>query len=514
MAHALAKAPAAGKPSRRRPRPTRGLGSGANAGSGPGAQVRATAAQVLTQVLERGRSLTAALAPYSSPLHTSPDSAAPAATNASPNNGSGSASDSTGDSFASPRNNSQDKAAGAQLTARDLPLLQELCFGVLRTLPRLDALIALLLQRPLKARDQDLRCLLRVGLYQLDALAMPDHAAVAATVGASAVLDKAWARGLLNATLRRFLRERDALCEHVAQDETATTLFPPWLLARLRRAWPDDWQQVVAASNTRAPMFLRVNPLRIEREAYRAQLTATGIAATAIADCPHGLQLHTPIPVSQLPGFRDGLVSVQDAGAQRAAPLLKLLPGQRVLDACAAPGNKTAHQQELSDNRLELLALDQDPSRVQSLTANLARLKLRADIRQADATAPRGDWAEQRYDRILLDAPCSVTGVIRRHPDIKWLRRDADIAALADTQTRLLEALWPLLAPQGVLLYVTCSLLPEENEQQIAAFLTRHDDAHEDPIAADWGLARSHGRQLLPREDGSDGFFFARLVKE
>ena len=465
MAHALANPTSTSAHPRRRHRapPT----------AEPGAAVRAAAARVLTQVLEQGRSLTAALAPHS-----------------------------------------EDASAKAQLPARDLPLLRELCFGVLRSLPRLDALSDCLLQRPLKARDQDLRCLLRIGLYQLDALALPEHAAVAATVGASANLDKPWARGLLNATLRRFVRERAELCASIEQDEAARTLFPPWLLARLQTAWPEHWQQLIAASNERAPMFLRVNRLRIGQDAYREQLHTAGIDASPLADCPDGLQLHAPMPVSQLPGYREGLVSVQDAGAQHAAALLGAEPGQRVLDACAAPGNKTAHLQELAGNQLKLWALDHDSSRLQSLATNLARLTLHAEIHQADATQQRGDWAEQDYDRILLDAPCSGTGVIRRHPDIKWLRRDQDIAALADTQARLLDALWPLLRPRGEMLYVTCSLLPEENAQQIAAFLARHPDAQEAKIPVDLGLECQYGRQRLPSTHGSDGFFFARLVKE
>lgn len=448
------------------------------ASAGPGAQTRAQAARVLVQVLEQGRSLTSALAPFRAEEST---------------------------------------PGPGRLAARDLPLLHELCFGVLRCLPRLDALGARLLQRPLKSRDQDLRCLLRVGLYQLDALALPEHAAVAATVEASTLLDKAWARGLLNATLRRFLRERKALEARIQQDEAARTWFPSWLLTRLQAAWPEHWPELVAASNSRAPMFVRVNRLRTALDHYHNQLHANGISATPLVGCPDGLQLQTPVPTSRLPGFKQGLVSVQDASAQRAATLLEAAPGQRVLDACAAPGGKTAHLQELADNQLQLWALDHDHERLHSLTTHLRRLGLHASIRQADASTTQGDWAEQPYQRILLDAPCSGTGVIRRHPDIKWLRREQDIGQLVRTQARLLDALWPLLEPQGTLLYVTCSLLPEENSRQIADFLARWPDAREDPLigdAFDWGLARDHGRQLLPTPEGGDGFFFARLIKQ
>lgn len=446
----------------------------------PGAATRALAAQVVAQVLGEGRSLTAALA------HASAVQPPPVTKDPSP-------------------------AMAARLSARDLPLLQELCYGVLRTLPRLDAFIAHLLARPLKERDQDIHCLLRVGLYQLDRLATPDHAAVAATVAATPLLDKAWAGGLVNAVLRRFARERAALADRIQADTAAATLFPPWLQARLEQAWPAQWRELIAASNARAPIFLRVNRLRTDPCAYRALLLEAGIEAEFVEGAEDALSLPSPLPSSRLPGFAAGLVSIQDLGAQRAARLLNPLPGQRVLDACAAPGGKASHLQELTGNQLTLTALDRDAERVENLRTNLSRLGIEASIHQADAQNADEAWADGGYDRILLDAPCSGTGVIRRHPDIKWLRRDQDIAPLADTQARLLDRLWPLLREGGELLYVTCSLLPEENERQIGAFLEREPRACERPIVGDWGLTRAHGRQLLPDPQGSDGFFFARL---
>jgi len=398
-----------------------------------------------------------------------------------------------------------------RVAPRDQGLLQELSYGTVRALPRLRALRDLLVHRPLAPREQDIAALLLVGLYQLDALRLPAHAAVAATVGAARTLGKPWACGLLNASLRRFGRDATTLRARAEENPEARWLFPDWLLTQLRAAWPDQWPALVAASNERAPMFLRVNPLRITRAAYLDHLVSANIAATPVGE--QGLRLARPLPTAQLPGYAAGWVSVQDLGAQVAALALAAQPGQRVLDACAAPGGKSAHVLERAGGHLALTALDRDAQRLATLRANLQRLGLRATTVHADATQPAGAWAQERYARILLDAPCSGTGAIRRHPDIKWLRRASDIAALAATQDRLLDALWPLLADDGRLLYVTCSLLPEENEARIAAFLARHPEARALPLDSAWGLSRPPGRQLLPTVDGGDGFFLASLAR-
>lgn len=399
------------------------------------------------------------------------------------------------------------------LSARDEGLLSELAFGTLRSLPRLEALAGRLLQRPLKSADRITGSLLLVGLYQLIALRIPDHAAVSATVAATRQLNRPRMAGLVNATLRRFQRERTALLADVERDDAARWLLPDWLLRRLREAWPEDWEAITAASNARGPMFLRINPLRSTPSAYAQRLAAAGIAAQTLPCQPQAVRLTQAVPTSALPGFSDGDVSVQDAGAQWAAPLLAPEPGDRVLDACAAPGGKTAHLLESAHGRLDLTALDSSAERVEALRANLGRLGLEARIRVADASVPNPSWADAPYQRILLDAPCSATGVIRRHPDIKCLRRDQDIAALTRTQAVLLDALWGSLAAGGQLLYVTCSLLPDENEAQIAAFLERQPDARERSLPQDLGKARRHGRQLLPSEAGPDGFYFALLSK-
>jgi 16S rRNA (cytosine967-C5)-methyltransferase len=396
---------------------------------------------------------------------------------------------------------------------RDRALVQELSYGTLRLLPRLESLAAALLHKPLKPGEGDLEALILVGLYQLIATRIPPHAAVAATVAAARTLARPWAAGLVNALLRRYEREREALETASAENPQVRWLFPDWLLRRLQAAWPDHWQAICDASNTHPPMSLRTNRLRTDRRDYAARLAELGITARALPYTETGLTLDTPVPTARLPGFDAGLVSVQDGGAQLAATLLDPHPGERILDACAAPGGKTAHLLELADNDLDLTALDLDPKRLARVEEGLVRLGLSARICIGDAAAPEGDWAEGPYQRILLDVPCSATGVIRRHPDIKWLRRDADIPRLAALQGRILDAVWPLLAPGGTLLYVTCSLLPQENEDQVSAFLGRTGDARSDLIQASWGQVRGPGRQILPEVGGMDGFFFARLKR-
>lgn len=396
---------------------------------------------------------------------------------------------------------------------RDRSLVQELCYGVLRTLPRQEALANVLLHKSLKREDRDLNALILVGLYQLTDTRIPPHAAVAATVEAARAMGKGWAASLINALLRRFQRERERLLARAERSPEARWLFPRWLLDRLQSAWPEHWQEIVAASNTRAPMCLRVNHSRITRAEYAQRLSAAGLTARPAPGTDCGLTLDQPLATARLPGFVDGLVSVQDAGAQLAAQLLDATPGDRVLDACAAPGGKSAHILERAGGGLDLTALDIDPIRLERVQKTLSRLGLSARVVQGDAAAPDGDWAGERYDRILLDAPCSATGVIRRHPDIKWLRRDSDIDKLSSLQGRMLDALWPLLVPGGILLYATCSLLPEENEGQVRAFLTRRGDARALPLDAPRGMQRAFGRQTLPTEAGPDGFYYAALEK-
>lgn len=400
-----------------------------------------------------------------------------------------------------------------QLPAADQALVQEMVYGALRVLPRLDALLKRLLNRPLKPSDHDVEALILIGLYQLLAMNTAPHAAVSVTVEASRLLGKPALAALINALLRRFLRERETLLAEIESEPAARWLFPDWLLARVQSDWPADWEQIIDSSNARPPMALRINRLRIAPADYLAQLTAAGIAAQPIPDCDAGVLLEQPRSTRELPGFVEGLVSVQDSGAQLAAQWLDAQPGHRVLDACAAPGGKTAAMLERADNALNLIAIDSDATRLATVNTTLERLGLTAQVLVADAAAPAGDWCAQPFERILLDVPCSGTGVIRRHPDIKWLRRERDIPALAATQAQMLDAIWPLLARGGRLLYATCSLLAAENQQQIAAFLARTADARELPLPTAAGHALLHGRQWLPTTGGSDGFYYALLER-
>jgi 16S rRNA (cytosine967-C5)-methyltransferase len=404
-------------------------------------------------------------------------------------------------------------AAAALPDERDRALVQELSYGTLRVLPRLEAIAKPLFRKALKAEDQDIAALVEVGLYQLTATRIPSHAAVAATVAATRCLRKPWAASLVNALLRRFLRERDALLAHAEQSLEGRWLFPRWLLEELQWAWPESWQAIVAASNRKPPMTLRVNLMRTTASAYAARLAAAGLAGRPLRLAPAAILLDRAVPAAILPGFSEGLVSVQDAGAQLAAELLDARPGEAVLDACAAPGGKSAHLLERAANRLALTAVDVDTERLERVRDSLGRLGLDARVLQGDAAAPSGIWAQRQYRRILLDVPCSATGVIRRHPDIKWLRRPEDLGGLIALQAHMLDSIWPLLEPGGSLLYVTCSLLPQENEQQIEAFLARQRDARVLQHELPWGVARGPGRQTLPEDQGTDGFFYASLEK-
>ncbi|MGQ4660447.1 16S rRNA (cytosine(967)-C(5))-methyltransferase RsmB [Lysobacter sp. F6437] len=390
---------------------------------------------------------------------------------------------------------------------RDRALVEAICFAVLREGARFDAALAAWLPRPLAKRDRELHALMLAGFAQLDPIGLPPHAAVAATVEAARVLGRQHQSGLVNALMRRALREGLPVAEAGAQ-------WPQWLRARIEHDWPGQSDAIFAASAQAPPLWLRVNRRQGACDDYREQLQQAGIEATSDPDLADGLRLDTPVPVATLPGFADGAVSVQDGAAQRVADALAPAPGARVLDACAAPGGKSAHLLE-RDPTLRLTALDIDPTRLRQVRETLDRLQLdgNTELRAADAADIDNWWDGSAFDAVLLDAPCSATGIIRRQPDVLLHRRESDLTALARTQAALLDALWRTVAPGGVLLYATCSILKAENATQVDAFLARTPDATAEPLDARFGHASGVGRQRLPGEDGMDGFFYARLRK-
>ncbi len=392
---------------------------------------------------------------------------------------------------------------------KDRAFIQALCYGVCRQYHRLDFILSQLLDKPLK--DTEVKALVLVGLYQLKFMRVKPHAAVSETV--LAARKKPWAKSLVNAVLRSYLRGQEGLEHKADQIQTASLSHPDWLVKQIGQDWPGQAADILHENNQPPPMVLRVNLAKSSREDYLHLLAGQEIAAEPIVFCPSAITLDKPVPVNLLPGFAEGLVSVQDTAAQLAASFLDAQPGHRVLDVCAAPGGKTAHILENQPKLLELVAVDIDASRMQRVDDNCQRLGLQAKLIVGDAAKPQDWWDGKPFDRILLDAPCSALGVIRRHPDIKLLRRAEDIAQLQALQKSILQAIWPLLAPGGLLLYATCSILKLENEQQIHTFLAGHNDAVELLIEPGWGVAGLCGRQILTGESAMDGFYYARLKK-
>ena len=395
---------------------------------------------------------------------------------------------------------------------RERSLTMELVNGVLRWRFRLEALLAQLLSKPVRKKDYDIQLVLLVALYELIELSTPDYAVVNEAVAQTRRLGKKWASGMVNGVLRSFIRDRQALLNRVDDDSVARFSHPRWLIDLISQDWPRRAERILDANNQRPPMWLRVNRGRVSVDDYIERLDTQGITAARHAVAEEALKLDSPMDVSQLPGFAEGLVSVQDAAAQMAAKLLDTEHGDRVLDLCAAPGGKTCHVLETTAD-IEMTAVELEPLRMQSLQQNLDRLGLRARLIVADATDAQGWWDGRLFDRILVDAPCSASGVIRRHPDIKSLRQADDLVSLTDIQQQILLQAWGMLKPGGTLLYVTCSVLKRENEQQIETLLSATEQAIEVDIDEHWGISCRHGRQLLPGELDGDGFYFARLKK-
>lgn len=395
---------------------------------------------------------------------------------------------------------------------KDRPLLQELCFGTCRFHPQLSAYIECLVDKPLRAKDSDIQALLLLGLYQLLHTRIPDHAALGETVEVARNLKKPWATTLINGVLRKFLRDKSKLDKLLGQNLAFQSNHPAWLGGMLHKQWPQQFDALINANNNHPPFTLRLNTRKISREDYLAKLAAQNIEAKATEFSPYGITLAQACDPRLLPMFAEGSLSVQDEAAQLSADLLELSPNLRVLDACCAPGGKTGHILERQPS-VQLTALDTDERRLGRVRENLSRLGVAATVCAGDATQPNDWWDGEAFDRILLDAPCSATGIIRRHPDIKVLRTPEELDKLAKLQLQLLKSLWPLLKPGGVLLYATCSVIPKENIQIIEAFLKRQADASCDQLTPTWGIAQDYGRQLLPQDQGHDGFYYARLRK-
>ncbi|RKF22193.1 16S rRNA (cytosine(967)-C(5))-methyltransferase RsmB [Alginatibacterium sediminis] len=425
--------------------------------------VRAAAAQILFQVVDQGQSLSQMLARYQ-----------------------------------------------ARVEMREFALLQELCYGVLRWLPRFEHCIQERMEKPLKGKIRCLHFLLMVGLYQLYFMRIPAHAAVSETVQACHSLGYANLKKLLNGVLRSIEREYPDL-EFESGPQALIDCHPSWIRKRLQATYPDTWKNIVDANNQRAPMWLRVNSNKSSVADYKKQLTELEIDSYTHPFAIDALRLEKPCGVGSLPEFELGVSSVQDAAAQFAAHILDAQAGDAVLDACAAPGGKTCHIMERQGQLKSMLAIDVDAQRLERVQQNLDRIGLDAKLMAVDA-ASADAFSDMCFDRILLDAPCSATGVIRRHPDIKWLRRESDIAALVALQAKILDNLWHFLRPGGTLVYATCSILPDENSQQVEAFLARQSDASLEAIEYQSDPS-SIGWQLLPGVEHSDGFYYAKLVK-
>ncbi len=394
---------------------------------------------------------------------------------------------------------------------KDSAFIQALCYGVTRQYYRLDYMLQQLLDKPLRNKDSDIKMLLLLGIFQLNTMRVKAHAAVSETV--SAASKKSWAKSLINGVLRQFIREQEALNKKADQHPSSLYSHPPWLISRIQQDWPDNAVKIFQENNKQAAMTLRVNLAKNSVANYLSLLDKHSISASSLPFSDTAIVLEQAVAVEKLPGFSNGLVSVQDAAAQLAATLLDVQDNHSVLDLCAAPGGKTAAILERAGDSVSVIAVDIDHKRLDRVKDNLQRLKLQATLITGDASDPESWVKNQLFDRILIDVPCSATGVIRRHPDIKILRRESDIDTLQLLQKNILNAAWKLLKPGGLLLYATCSILKQENQQQIDAFLKNHSDASEIIINADWGIKTKFGRQILTGDFNMDGFYYAKLLK-
>lgn len=404
-----------------------------------------------------------------------------------------------------------------KVAIKDKGLLQEICYGVLRYLPELEHDVRGFMQKPLTGKQRVFHFLLLVGVYQIKYMRIPDHAAVSETVAATDALKNRHMKSLVNGVLRNFVRASEVTCSS-EQDESLSDPVkynhPGWFIKKVQQSYPDKWQQILNANQQKPPMWLRANQQHHTSEDYQTLLTTAEISINAVEPLSQAIELARPCDVTKLPGFAQGWVSVQDGAAQQAARLLECQSGDFVLDCCAAPGGKTCHILEQTPDIASMTAIDIEASRLVRVTENLTRLGLTATVITADAANAKTWWQGQKFDRILLDAPCSGTGVIRRHPDIKWLRKANDIDALVILQQQILKETWSLLKPGGTLLYATCSILPEENSEQIKHFINNNTDAK---LLSIDGIEQKNknaiGWQLLPGVSNMDGFYYAKLLK-
>lgn len=391
----------------------------------------------------------------------------------------------------------------------DAPLIKELCFGTIRFWISLQAILKELLEKPLKKEDKDIECLLCVGLYQLIYMDIAEYAAVNETVTATRVLKKSWASKLVNKILRLMIEKQIK-----PKGITAEFSHPNWLIDKIKNAWSDDWETILNANNQKAPLFLRVNKTKITLEKFKTLLEKNNIESERVLDLPYALLLPNALSVEKIPGFSEGLFSVQDASGQKVVGYLDLQSNHVVLDACAAPGSKTTHILENIPDIKKLVSVDISQSRLEKIKENIKRLGLNnknSELLLGDLENINDEFEPNTFDRILLDTPCSATGVIRRHPDIKILRKKTDIPALAAQQLKMLNTVWPLLKSGGKLLYTTCSILPDENSDVIKLFLESHPEAKELSLDSSWAKKCEYGQQVITGDHGRDGFFYALI---
>ncbi len=402
----------------------------------------------------------------------------------------------------------------AQFDGRERGFVQNLVLGTLRWQLRLEGIRSQLIKKPLKAKDEDVNQLIIIGLFQILYTSIPAHAAVSSTVEVTKRLKKPWARGVVNGVLRNFMRNQEEICAAADVKPSIQFSHPQWFFKAVRKAYPEAWQTILSANNEIAPLTLRNNIRSQPLEQYSTLLDELNIAHQRHPLCQQGIMLEQSCDIAQLPGFEDGAFSVQDGAAQQAGQILAPQIGERILDACAAPGGKTSHILEYSDNKANVLALEKEPERIERLAENLYRLDLQCDYQVADARDLDAWWDQQPFDKILLDAPCSATGIIRRHPDIKWHRTEEDIQSLTEIQADILQTLWTTLKPNGHLLYATCSVLPQENSDQIKAFVQNRDDVEVIQVTSDKvENVAEFGWQILPGQLGMDGFYYCLLKK-